>query len=488
MGRFIQRESEHTTRFAGQAKDNFDDLRTWWKGFNVSYVWTTKGVPVWEGSDQGNGSYDGWLGAMQRDEADVTLTPMPVYYFNDTVADYGPYVLSSKGAILSIPRYHFENVDVLTIFFNFKIYATLLLVLTAVVFVLMLSLVDFLPSVRTSIVSAFNTFARSLWYFYTLLVLQPQYEGQRLVAKQLVMFVSVGALFFSFIWSNLMTTDIVSIERSKIINSLEDLARVDDVHVLFLPSDPVAVPFNETITPNKKPTNFQLINKKGKVMGYDTPSVYTNTFGYPNELNVFISLEATCKYSVEVLCSLFGVVGHIAKERFNDYQAMPFFSKHIRADVKAKLWRTYMTVLDTGLLKGWVDNMLADSRDAAIPRQAGRACDLTDKLEEYIQDEMSQRQLNKIQLQMANIVSVFYLLAACCCLAMLSVFAELVVSGVTSLSNQSKVVPFFVKSARHVVNVDCEESIETVEPYMTEEDFNTNITDINAEVKVGNMA
>lgn len=226
---------------------------------SYTYIWVPRSDKTMMGSRKPDGTYTGILKLLAEDvrlfaielpkfliilhqKVDMSLYPLPIVPENE-VFDLGPSIVSFPVLISSVMDLRVNDDNVLKQLFRFSAEIVVLLVVS--VYVLSFVLTKSEKSRSTSIKEqkrlqeTDTKFLGSLWYMVQLISLQPNYEPKTLPGKFLIVVTSIGVLFWYAIWGNLMTSDTVSYDASRLINNIDDIIRLN-ASMFMIGSDPAA--------------------------------------------------------------------------------------------------------------------------------------------------------------------------------------------------------------------------------------------------------
>lgn len=262
--------------------------------------------------------------------------------------------------------------------------------------------------------------------------------------SNMLIMISFGWAFFFFLnyWENLMSTDQVSIDRSRIINSLEDIVKNKTITSLITFQDPIANIIrnaNDSISRGIMRNSYHLDATKPK----------DNTNEYPamkRKLEtgewVMVVSEHVAKTFLYGMCKwrhLFEADFLIGKTKFLPAYFVPYYAKDIEREKKAYLDFRYMQFAEHGVNLKVIQEYqeclpaIADSLgskediDMGIgkpktPITYSAACPV-DNLEEYFQNQVEVK--SKSAPNMMNYKTVFAIFASGLFIAILVALIEL---------------------------------------------------------------
>ncbi|KAI1283135.1 Transposable element Tcb2 transposase [Halotydeus destructor] len=283
-----------------------------------------------------NGSYRSIYGMIQRNEADITFTDIPLP--GDDIGFTGPVMSENYIAIRSVPSFNTKAIDLAECLFDID---------TRVVLLLIMTLMAVSAILRQSWKRNGTKMAAALWKVSCWLRQADggPIEGHSGQIAAIFMFVSMS--FFYMIWSNLFVTDMISVDDSDVVTSLDDVMRLNKSSMLdgedpmiqhfLLSSQKHASIFREKIYPTAK-TKLAL----------DDPDGYSNKYarfgGY--QIMRFVSdmyciMRQTTGYHAQYY--------YFAPRRYGSVLQAPLMSKQISGENRLKLEKYWYQLSESGI-------------------------------------------------------------------------------------------------------------------------------------------
>ncbi|KAI1286177.1 Atlastin-1 [Halotydeus destructor] len=182
------------------------------------------------------GHYDGAYGLLQRDEADISFLPFPLSSEAD-VAILGPVVLEDKIRFASRAILSTAQVNMVKQLFNFSRQCTLAFLLTYLVLMLSMRATSHVKMSLQEIT----------WRIYEAVLQGMSCYSKHLSSRILSLWVTIGIMFLVFIWSNTITTDMVTANTDRVVYKMADIVRLRK-SVFALARDPMMNKFKRSKT------------------------------------------------------------------------------------------------------------------------------------------------------------------------------------------------------------------------------------------------
>ncbi|KAI1285670.1 hypothetical protein HDE_11604 [Halotydeus destructor] len=350
-------------------------------------------------------------GLLQRNEADVSFLPLPLPN-EDDVAILGPVVLEDKIRFVSRAILSTAKVNMVRQLFNFSLQCTSAFILTYLVLCVMIRVTN---HVKMSL-------QETTWRIYEGVLQGMSCYSKHLSARVLSLGLTLGIMFLVYIWSNTITTAMLTVNTNQVVSEIADIHRLRKT-VLALARDPMMNKFKRS-----KTKMAELYRKLNVVEIRRRHFQDTGSLVSAYEANgVFFSGELFTELYISSVCAL-------SEYRFtdnyspaSDYGSWPWAHLIRRsADYELlRLTRGRISILtENGLLKIWFSKTIT-MVEKFLPAFAKHQRCLIDNLDQYISDTMmSQDSANGLELQSQE--SVFLLFTTMLALATIALFSEFI--------------------------------------------------------------
>ncbi|KAI1285669.1 hypothetical protein HDE_11605 [Halotydeus destructor] len=390
---------------------------------STTVVWVTDGTLADDMVKNATGHYDGIYGMLQRDEADVSFLPLPLLN-DDDVAVLGPVVLEDKIRFASRAILSTAQVNMVKQLFNFSPACTLAFLLTYLVLIVSIRATNHVKMSPQEIT----------WRIYEAVLQGMSCYSKHLSSRILALWVTLGIMFLVFIWSNTITTDMVTANTDRVVYKMADIIRLRKP-VFALARDPMMNKFK------RSQTKMAGLYRKLRAVNINREDMMNpNSLFVEYERNgVLFSGEVLLELFVNSICAMSGYRFADNYSPVTDYGSWPWAHLMRRSADYSVLKLTRRRILlqmESHLFMKWHSNMV-NMIQKMLPSIGKTEQCLIDNLDQYISDTMmTQDSANGLELQSQE--SVFLLCVTMLALATIALVAEFFALVLTKKKYQRK--------------------------------------------------